>query len=322
LARAHDFGADGFSRGESELRLARVSAKLGAMNETNDVTIWKVPKWPFFLADALLFGFAYYFTLRAPRAVHYWELAAACVAFGAVLSLIPFYLDYRAMAKALEINALGGVAEKIQKLDTLSAQINAVTNRWEIIRETLQSETAKTTAAAKQIADQMAGEVRQFNEFMQKINDSEKSTLRLEVEKLHRGETEWLQVLVRILDHVFALHTAAVRTGDPKFADPITNFQNACRGTVRRIGLMPFVAEPDENFNAEKHQVGGSKEKPPEGAVIAETVGTGYTFQGKLLRPAVVRLRDSKTPAAKPAPVAESAPAKNADDELPLRSPD
>src|SRR5271168_3793450 len=132
LARAHDFGADGFSRGESELHLPHFSAKLATMNDVNDVTMWKVPKWPFFLADALLFGFAYFFILCARQSVHYWELAAGCVAFGAVLSLIPFYLDYRAMGRALEINALSTIAEKIQKLDTISAQINAVTNRWEI----------------------------------------------------------------------------------------------------------------------------------------------------------------------------------------------
>ena len=29
---------------------------------------------------------------------------------------------------------------------------------------------------------------------------------------------------------------------------------------------------------------------PPEGATVAETVATGYTFQGRLLRPALVRL--------------------------------
>jgi molecular chaperone GrpE (heat shock protein) len=323
LARAHDFGADGFSRGESELRLSPFSAKLAAMNEANDVTNWKVPKWPFFAAYAVLLAFAYFFILRAPRAVHYWEIAAACVTFGAVLSLIPFYLDYRAMGKALEVNALGAVAEKIQKLDTLSAQINAVTNRWEIIQETLQADAGKTSIAAKQIADKMAEEVRQFNEFMQKMNDSEKAMLRLEVEKLHRGEGEWLQVLVRILDHVFALHTAAVRTGDPKFAEPIANFQNACRGTVRRIGLTPLVAEPDEKFNPERHQVAGSKEKPAEGAVIAETVGVGYTFQGKLLRPALVRLREGNPASEKSTLVAKSGPIEqlaheNAGDELPL----
>jgi len=52
------------------------------------------------------------------------------------------------------------------------------------------------------------------------MNDSEKTTLRLEVEKLRRGELEWLQALVHILDHVFALHTAAMHSGDVKFAAP------------------------------------------------------------------------------------------------------
>jgi molecular chaperone GrpE (heat shock protein) len=303
-----------------ELRWLRVSARLAMMN---DVTNWKVPKWPFFLADALLFGFAYYFVLHAPHSIHYWEIAAACVVFGAVLSLIPFYLDYRAMAKALEINALGAVTEKIQKLDTISAQINAVTNRWETIQETLQAEAEKTSTAAKQIADQMAAEGRQFTESMQKMNDNEKVALRLEVEKLHRGETEWLQVLVRILDHVFALHTAAIRTGDPKFAEPITNFQNACRDIAHRIGLTPFVAEPDEPFNAERHQVAAANSTPPENAVVAETVGTGFTFQGQFLRAAIVRLREVKAVVAKPMPAMKSNPAgksdvENAEAELPL----
>jgi len=307
---------------DHQMRIA-LAACFPETSKMNDVTNWKVPKWPFFAAYAVLLGLAYYFVLRAPNVVHYWELAAACVALGAVLSLVPFYLDYQAMGKVLEINALGAVAEKIQNLEKLSEQINSATNHWAVINETVQTESGKTAAAAKEIAGKMAGEARQFSEFMQKMNDSEKATLRLEVEKLHRSETEWLQVLVRILDHVFALHTAAVRTGDPKFADPIANFQNACRDNVRRIGLAPFVAEPDEPFNAERHQVAGGESKVRANAVVAETVGTGYTFQGKLLRLAIVRLREANNPPPKPAPAAESAPAgkpaaAEGDDELPL----
>lgn len=274
------------------MRSPRVSAKLATMN---DVTNWKVPKWPFFLADALLFAFAYFFILRAPQSVHHWELAAACVALGAVLSLIPFFLDYRAMGKVFEINAFGAVAEKMQNLETLSAQIGSTTSHWAIIQETVQTEAGKTTAAAKQIADKMAEEARQFSDFMQKMNDSEKATLRLEVEKLHRGETEWLQVLVRILDHVFALHTAAVRTGDAKFIEPITNFQNVCHDATRRVGLTPFNAAPEEKFDTQRHRAHGA-ENPPAEAVVAETLAPGMTFQGRLVRSALVRLRDVKAP--------------------------
>jgi molecular chaperone GrpE (heat shock protein) len=160
---------------------------------------------------------------------------------------------------------------------------------------------------------------------MKKMNDSEKATLRLEVEKLRRGELEWLQVLVHILDHVFALHTAGVRSGDVKFAAPVTNFQNACRDIARRLGLTPFAAEPNEPFDAERHQVAGSKETPPAGSVIAETIGPGYTFQGRLLRPALVRLRDGNASAEmqpeKPAAAATPAPG-NTGGEFSLESPE
>jgi molecular chaperone GrpE (heat shock protein) len=82
---------------------------------------------------------------------------------------------------------------------------------------------------------------------------------------------------------------------------------------VRRIGLTPFVAEPGEPFNPERHQVAGSNSNPPETAVVGETIGTGYTFQGKFLRHAIVRLRESNNP------VTTSAPAKiSAAEELPL----
>src|SRR5277367_1146443 len=104
-----------------ELHSPRISAKLATMN---DVTNWKVPKWPFLLADALLMFFAYYYVLHAALPIHHWEIAAGCVTLGAVLGVIPFYLDYRAMGKALEINALGAVAGKIQNLEKLSEQIN------------------------------------------------------------------------------------------------------------------------------------------------------------------------------------------------------
>jgi len=269
----------------------------------NDVTHWKIPKWPFLLGDALLLAAVYFFILHSPHPVGRWEIAAvsACVALGAVLGCVPFILDYRVMVKAVEAAALGGIAEKIQSLEKLAAQISGATNEW----TNAQAQAEKTSAGAKEIFDKMAEEVRQFTAFMQKMNDSEKSALRLEIDKLRRGEAEWLQVLVRILDHVFLLHAAAARSKQPKVAGQISQFQDACRDTVRRIGLTPFVAAPDEPFNAERHQT-VDESKPPTDAVIAETVGAGYTFQGKLLRPALVKLREK-------APVVEN-------EELPERT--
>ena len=288
----------------------------------NDVRDWKIPKWPFLLGNGLLLAFAYLIVWKSPHPISQWEIMAcfATATLGAVLGVFPFVLDYRAMGKAIQVNALGAVSEKIQDLEKLAAQIGAATDQWDVI----QGQAEKTAAGARQITEKMGTEVREFSEFMQKINDSEKAALRLEVEKLHRGEAEWLQMLVHVFDHVFALHAAAANSGQPKLAEQITQFQNACRGTVRRIGLTPFAAEPDEPFDADRHQAAESKEKPPAGAVVAETIGSGYTFQGRLLRPAIVRLRQPELPATpppKPAPM-ESPEEENVEGQLPLGAPD
>jgi len=254
-------------------------------------TNWKIPKWPFLLGDALLLGFASYFIWQSPHPISQWETIAcvASAAVGALLGITPFLLDHRAVLRLVDVNALGEVAGKIQDLERLANRITAATNEW----TNVQTQAEKISNGAKEIADRMGEEVRQFSEFMQKMNDSEKAALRLEVEKFHRGEAEWLQVLVRILDHIFALHAAAVHSNQPQLAEQITHFQDACRGAARRVGVTPFVAEPDEPFSPERHQVLDAKSKPAADAAVAETVGAGYTFQGRLLRPALVRLKEA-----------------------------
>ncbi len=253
----------------------------------NEAQKYRVAKWPFLLVGALLMAFAYVFILKA-----HWEIAAGCVGLGAILGILPFYLDYRAMGKLIELNALGAVAEKIQNVEQLAGQISAATNQWAAVQESVGGHAQKTADGAREIADKMGAEVREFSEFMKKMSESEKVALRLEIEKLRRGEGEWLQMLVRILDHVFALHGAASRSTNPKLAEQISHFQNACLATVRRVGLASFSAAPENPFDAERHQIADGQ-KPSDGAVVAETVAAGYTFQGKLLRPALVRLREA-----------------------------
>ena len=114
------------------------------------------------------------------------------------------------------------------------------------------------------------------------------------MEKLRRAENEWLQVLVRMLDHVYALHVGALRSSQPTLIDQVGNFQSACRDAARRVGLTPFIAGEAEPFDDQRHQVVDGKAKPASGSVIAETIAAGYTFQGKLLRPALVRLANGE----------------------------
>jgi molecular chaperone GrpE (heat shock protein) len=263
---------------------------------------WKIPKWPFLLANAILLGVAAGVIYKAAHPISDLEigLATGGVALGALLGCLPFILDYRATGKLIEVNAVGTVAEQLQDLKKYSAEIAAATGQWALVQETTRGNTEKTVAAAAEIAGRMTEEIRDFNEFQVKLNDTEKGALRLEVEKLRRAEAEWLQVVARILDHIFALHNAAARSGQPELAEQIGQFQNACRDAARRVGVTPFQAAPEEKFDAQKHRAHGV-ENPPAEAVVAETLAPGLTFQARLIRPALVRLRDASAPAAEPA---------------------
>jgi molecular chaperone GrpE (heat shock protein) len=110
-----------------------------------------------------------------------------------------------------------------------------------------------------------------------------------------------------MLDHVFALHQGALRSGQPALIEQVSNFQNACRDVARRVGLTPFAAQEAEPFDAKRHQLIEEGATPPPDAVVSETVATGYTFQGRLVRPALVRLRETSAAVAAPLPDAASA---------------
>ena len=282
----------------------------------NEVPEWKIPKWPFLLANAVLLAVAAAVTYKAAHPISDLQigLATGGVALGALLGCLPFILDYRATKKLIEVNAVTTVAAQLHDLKTYSAQIAAATDQWARVQEATRGNTDKTVTAAAEIAERMRMEIQEFNEFQVKLNDTEKSALRLEVEKLRRTEGEWLQVVARILDHIFALHNAAVRSGQSELAEQIGSFQNACRDAARRVGVTPFNAAPEEKFDAQKFRAHGV-ENPPAEAVIAETLAPGLTFQGRLIRPALVRLHDNAAPTKE---TTETAPGKTASDQLSL----
>jgi hypothetical protein len=136
----------------------------------------------------------------------------------------------------------------------------------------------------------------------------------LEVEKLRRAEGEWLQVQVRVLDHVLALHSAATRSGQPQIIKQLTQFRDACLDATRRIGLLPFGAAPGQPFDTVAHQRLDDAGEVAADAKIAETLAPGYTYQGQPIRRALVRLEGESLPKAA---MAEAAPTRQ-DPETPV----
>jgi len=270
-----------------------------------DRTAPALNKLPFLIVAFPLFGVAALIALLShhPFGLAQNLLLVGSVALGAVLAVLPYILEYKAAVKFAEANQLADAVAQIQQLDQLARQIGAATAQWQDVS----SAAGKTAAAARQISDQMATEVENFTEFMKKANDTERNALRLEVDKARRAEGEWLQIVVRILDHIFALHQAASRSGQPELIEQLGHFQNACRDVARRIGLTPYAAEANEPFTSERHKL-LEAETAPTGALVGETLAAGYTYQGRLLRPALVKLQASaEAAAAKEEPVVADA---------------
>jgi molecular chaperone GrpE (heat shock protein) len=247
----------------------------------------KLPDWPFLLGDAMLLSVACFIFWQLPLGP--WELSAsvACVVLGAWLGVTPFVMRYRAAMKLTEADRLRAAVLQLENIEIIGRQISHATANWQNAHEA----SNKTIDAARQIGEEAARTARDFSEILRKANDAEKTHLRLEVEKLRRAENDWVQILIRILDHVLALYQAGVRSGQPALAEQLGQFQNACRDAARRVGLVPFVAMTGEAFDSQRHQLADSQIEPATDSRVAETLAAGYSFQGRPVRLALVSLQ-------------------------------
>jgi len=263
-----------------------------------DANVPKLNKTPFFAGDLLLIFVAGWIVYQTPHPIgpNSVLLISILTFAGAWLSILPFLLEYRAALKVAEAGSLTTVVEQMTDLRTLANQISFATAQWQVV----QDQASQTVKATHEIADRITKEAQAFTAFMQKANDAERAHLRLEVEKLRRGEGDWLQSVVILLDHVYALHQAGLRSGQPVLIEQLGHFQAACRDSVRRLGLTPFEATVNEPFDGSVHQLVKGDGKPEPSARIIQSIATGYTYQGKLVRRALVDVQPA-TPQENPA---------------------
>lgn len=248
----------------------------------------KAVKWPFLFADACLIAFGAGILVLSPQPPSLWIVVASGVGVlaGALFSVWPYLQEYNAATKLVETGALQDTMEQIGHLDQVAQHISNATSQWQTIQETSQ----KTVQSAQAVTDRIATEARAFTEFLQKTNQAEQAHMRLEIEKFQRTQTDWLHVTVAMLDHTNALYQAAMRSGQPNLVAQLGHFQDACRDVVRRVGLAPFIPADNDFFDGRLHQLLDPDQSPPPGSQIGEIIAPGYTFQGQLIRRAVVSL--------------------------------
>ncbi|MEO7300640.1 MAG: nucleotide exchange factor GrpE [Verrucomicrobiota bacterium] len=245
--------------------------------------------WPFLLVDLIFIGVGWLIFSNSHRPLTLGEAIAliACVTGGAISFLIPFLQRDATETKQAASDQLTDALKQIQNLEQLVAQLSNASNQL----QTAEDQSKQTVEAAKKIADQITGERRAFSELIQKADDTEKGHLRLEVEKLRRSEGDWIQIIIHILDQIFAVHQAALRSGKPGLIEQLGNFQTACREAARRIGLVCLAAEPGEGFDEKVHQLLEVK-AVSQGSRIGASLASGYSFQGRMVRRTLVRLQE------------------------------
>jgi molecular chaperone GrpE (heat shock protein) len=249
----------------------------------------KINKLPFLVTDLVFLGVALAIIMKSSHPIGGTHIFAAiiCVALGAWAGITPFLRDHEVQIRHAETDHLKDTVSEIKQLKTVANYIQTATAQWQMLQEN----SNKATGSMKEMAERLSADAKDFSDSVRKASDSEKQTLRLEVEKLKRAEGEGLKIMVALLDHVYALYSAGVRSGQPNVVQQLTGFQAACRDVVRRVGLVPIEVNAGESFDPNVHQVHGGDPEATTGAPITGTLATGYTYQGQMLRPALVTLR-------------------------------
>ena len=268
-------------------------------------------KWIYVLTDVLLL-IVLVWILRAvlppQKTGDYVVIIFAAISWmiGAWICIKPWQEEFRARNKHLENETLASAVEQIQKLEEVAGRIQTATGSW----QSAQDAATRTATAAREIEEKIKANMTEFMEFNERVNSDEKKHLNLEIEKLRRVEADWLQVTARMLDHTYMLNQAGQRSGQANLINQLNNFQNAMRESVRRMGLISFTPALGEEFNARMHQTETPDTEPPSGSVVNEILATGFTFQGQLLRRALVRViaPQSGTPAETQPAEEEAAP--------------
>jgi len=270
-------------------------------------------KWPFLLADVLLVAVGGFLIMTATWPLSRWEIMGVvpCFIVGCWIALIPFLREHDAAVKLWEQANLAEAARQLADVHVVAEHIKQATGQWQNIHEAAAKAASTSTAAVEKVT----AEARAFTEFLGRTNDQEKAALKLELEKLRRGSSEHVQVIVHMLDHIYALHQAARRSGVPAVVTQLTQFRNACGDAARRVGLSTYEAQSGDVFDPQVHQ-SPDGQVPATGTRIESTVACGYTYQGQPVRRILVALRHDE--AADEAAVEEAQESTQETAELPL----
>src|SRR4051794_6467071 len=98
-----------------------------------EVTVPRLSKAPFFIGDVVLLGTAVFVYSQSTKPLNLGQLLLVCgsVALAAVLSILPFIVEYRAIIRFAETERLTDVMGQIANLEAIGSKITTATGQWQ-----------------------------------------------------------------------------------------------------------------------------------------------------------------------------------------------
>ena len=184
----------------------------------------RLPKWPFFVSDAILFAIVALIAAYGPRPIQGWPLfaAVACGVIGAILFLVPLLSDYaRKQDEALD--------ERQRALETLSRTVATSAEQISIAANGLHELldlSHRNLKHAEQLPHKLQEKIAEFQQLLTTANDEEKEELehelatlrssdseRLEAtaDKVHKAAADWAKLEAAAVKHLAAANEALAK---------------------------------------------------------------------------------------------------------------
>jgi hypothetical protein len=201
----------------------------------------RLPKWPFFVSDAILFAIVALIAAYGPRPVQGWPLFAAVGSgvLGAILFLIPLLADYaRKQDEALDERqrALEALSRTVA---TSAEQIGIATNG---LHELLDL-THKQVKQAEQLPHKLQEKIAEFQQLLATANDEEKEELERELATLRSSDSERLEATADKV-HKAAAEWAKLETATAKHLSATSEALAKLAGTAETgAGKLTHAAE-------------------------------------------------------------------------------
>ena len=261
-------------------------------------------KWPFVVANVMLVGLDLWMLRQLLPPKDNWDrvLAGLCLVVGAWAAWLhckAWLVEYETKTRFQENDDLKSAVEQIGQLEEVGKVVTEATSRWQAAQEASNA----TVKAAQEVSERMGREVVEFQQFLQQSQQTQIDHLNLEIDKLRRGERDWLQSIALILDHTHALHQAALRSNQPQVGAQLNTFQAACHDALRRVGVGVYLPEIGLTFDERSLALLDGSPQPEAGFVVQGVAAPGISFQGQLLRKALVVLGPSQVIEPAPEPV-------------------